>query len=97
MRAFLSTIEVSSSTRLEVHGERVVSSWIREGRETENALVVEVAVAVEEEEEEEEEEMGWKEENVEPSMLLVVEEEEEAAAGLLFFRQPPWLLDGVSM
>jgi hypothetical protein len=94
MRAFLSTIEVSSSTRLEVHGERVVSSWIREGRETENALVVEVAVAVEEEEEEE---MGWKEENVEPSMLLVVEEEEEAAAGLLFFRQPPWLLDGVSM
>ena len=94
MRAFLSTIEVSSSTRLEVHGERVVSSWIREGRETENALVVEVAVAVAVEEEEE---MGWKEENVEPSMLLVVEEEEEAAAGLLFFRQPPWLLDGVSM
>lgn len=94
MRAFLSTIEVSSSTRLEVHGERVVSSWIREGREKENALVVEVAVVVEEEEDE----MGWKEENVEPSMLLVVEEEEEeAAAGLLFFRQPPWLLDGVSM
>lgn len=93
MRAFLSTIEVSSSTRLEVHGERVVSSWIREGREKENALVVEVAVVVEEEEEE----MGWKEENVEPSMLLVVEEEEDAAAGLLFFRQPPWLLDGVSM
>jgi hypothetical protein len=73
MRAFLSYMDASSSTRRDVQGDRVISSWIGPAREK--------AVA---EEEEEEEEMGWKEENEEDAVVeeeevvvVVVEDEEE--------------------
>ena len=76
MRAFLSYMDASSSTRRDVQGDRVISSWIGPAREK--------AVA---EEEEEEEEMGWKEENEEDAVVeeeevvvVVVEDEEEEDA-----------------
>jgi hypothetical protein len=67
-------MDASSSTRRDVQGDRVISSWIGPAREK----------AVAEEEEEEEEEMGWKEENEEDAVVeeeevvvVVVEDEEE--------------------